>query len=62
MAIEEPDALLAGDAPTTSRFHALVDAWFLKWFHGASAMRDTEIFNHVVRAKDDLKRRLAEEN
>ena len=25
-------------------------------------MRDTEVFNHVVRAKDDLKRRLAEEN
>jgi hypothetical protein len=62
MAIEEPDAPPAGDAPTTSRFHALVDAWFVEWFHGASAMRDTETFNHVGRAKDDLKRRLAEEN
>ncbi len=62
MTIEEPDAPPAGDALTTSRFHELVDAWFVKWFHGASVMRDTEAFNHVVRAKDDLKRRLAEEN
>jgi hypothetical protein len=40
---------------------ALVDTleeWFAAHFHGHPAMRDTEAYNHVRRAVDDLKSRL----
>lgn len=35
-----------------------IDAWFAEHFHGHPAMRDTDAFNHVRSAVDDLKRRL----
>lgn len=36
-----------------------IERWFAAHFHGQPAMRDTETFNHVRRAVDDLKQRLA---
>lgn len=36
-----------------------IDAWFVEHFHNSITSRDTEVFNHCQRAKDDLKRRLA---
>ena len=35
-----------------------LEAWFAEHFHGHPAMRDTEAYNHVRRAVDDLKSRL----
>ena len=32
-----------------------IEKWFAAHFHGQPAMRDTETFNHVRRAVDDLK-------
>ena len=52
----------AADAATPRRHDAMIERWFAAHFHGAPQMRDTDAFNHVRRAVDDLKRRLAEEN
>jgi hypothetical protein len=38
---------------------ALVDRWHFEAFHGSCVARDTEIWNLVHRAKEELKRRLA---
>jgi hypothetical protein len=37
----------------------LIDHWHFEAFHGSCVARDTEIWNLVHRAKEDLKRRLA---
>lgn len=53
-AADEPQAL----PPDTS---ARIDAWFVDLIHNSPVSRDTEVFNHVRRAVDELKRRLTEE-
>ena len=45
-------------APDSARLSTRIDAWFAEHFHGHHAMRDTETFNHVRRAVDELKQRL----
>jgi len=62
LAPPRPAAPAVAATAQTPPVHTVIDAWFVEWFHGAPAMRDTEAFNHVARAKDDLKRRLAEEH
>ena len=42
------------------RLDARIERWFAEHFHGSPHMRDTETFNHVRRAVDDLKRQLGE--
>lgn len=56
MAEKEAGECAAAPRPET------IEAWFAEHFHGSPHMRDTEAFNHVRRAVDDLKRRLAEEH
>lgn len=56
MAEVSEDAPIEAAAPAPSAA-ARIEAWFVDWFHGAPAMRDTEAYNHVRRAVDDLKRR-----
>ena len=40
----------------------LVDRWFIESFHDSLVARDTQIFNQVQAAKDELKRRLSKES
>jgi hypothetical protein len=49
-------------APEPGRFGALIDELFAAHFHGAPAMRDTDAFNHVLKFRDLLKQRLAEQS
>ena len=58
---EEPEARPSAPLQRASQLDALIDAWFVDRFHGAPAMRDTDAFNHAQAAKEDLKRRLGEE-
>lgn len=55
---------MADDEPTNvateDRHAALIEKWFIEHFHGSPHMRDTEAFNHVRAAVDDLKRRITE--
>jgi hypothetical protein len=37
----------------------IVDRWFADHIPGSVVARDTEIYNHVHHAKEELKRRLA---
>jgi hypothetical protein len=46
--------------PATARLHAQIDAWFAAHFHNSIVSRDTETFNHVHAAKEDLKRLLSQ--
>lgn len=39
--------------------NAEIDAWFATHFHNSVVSRDTETYNHVRAAVDDLKVRLA---
>lgn len=55
----EPEAPRAQIAPT--KRDVLVERWFAKSFHGSPHMRDTDTFNHVRRAVDELKTLLAQE-
>lgn len=48
--------------PTESRVNAIIDRWFLDHFPNSPVARDTDAWNHTVAAKDDLKRRIQEEN
>ncbi len=41
-------------------FAALIDRWHFEAFHGSCVARDTEVWNLVHRAKEELKRRLAD--
>lgn len=36
-----------------------IEKWFVEHFHGSIVSRDTEVYNHVHKAVEDLKRRLA---
>lgn len=36
----------------------IIDAWFAEHFSNSIVSRDTETFNHVHAAKEELKRRL----
>jgi hypothetical protein len=66
MDIEHGGGTPAGDAPAPHVFTARqvidrIDRWFVAEFHGAPAMRDTDAFNHVRGAVDELKKQFAEE-
>lgn len=37
----------------------LIDRWHFEAFHGSAVARDTEVWNLVHRAKEELKHRLA---
>jgi hypothetical protein len=39
---------------------SLIDGWFARSFHNSVVSRDTETFNHVYAAKEDLKRLILE--
>ncbi len=43
-------------APTTAE---AIDKWFVESFHGSVVAHDTETFNYVRRAVDELKKRIA---
>ncbi len=58
----EPAAASEIVAAPGGKHDATIERWFAAAFHGAPAMRDSDAFNHVRRAVDDLKRRLAQEN
>lgn len=40
-------------------FGALIDRWFADHFHGSAVARSSEAINVALRARDDLKHRLA---
>jgi hypothetical protein len=42
------------------RFDAIIEAWFARHFHNSPVSRDTELFNHVHAAKEDLKKVMKE--
>lgn len=54
---EAPAPVPATPSPLAVR----LEIWFADHFHGHPAMRDTEAFNHVRHAVDDLKQRLEQE-
>jgi len=56
---EKLDASIARE-PAPSPLLSAVDAWFAKHFSNSIVSRDTEIFNHVHAAKEDLKRLLSQ--
>jgi hypothetical protein len=37
---------------------AVIDAWFIECIHDSPASRDTQIFNHVMDAKERLKAKI----
>lgn len=37
----------------------IIEAWFARHFHGLGPRLDTELYNHIYAAKDDLKRILS---
>lgn len=43
----------------THPLHDLIDQWFVRHIHNSVVARDTETFNYVHAAKEDLKRLLA---
>lgn len=52
------------DMPTAaepSRADRVVEDWFLENIHNSPVSRNTEAFNHLRAALDDLKRRLSKE-
>jgi hypothetical protein len=51
-----------GAAPPEAPFAlaAEIDAWFASHFHNSVVSRDTEVFNHVRAAVDELKVRLTQ--
>ncbi len=62
--IEAPAAQdpAAPTAPSPiARTDAIVDAWFNDTMRDSPASRSTEVWNHIHAAKEDLKRRLAQE-
>jgi hypothetical protein len=46
-------------APKNKAALDLIDAWFVERFHNSVTSRDTDVFNHCLAAKEDLKRRVA---
>jgi hypothetical protein len=52
-------AASASDESAPHPLHAEIEAWFASHFHNSIVARDTETFNHVRAAVDDLKVRLA---
>jgi hypothetical protein len=52
-----PDPVLAPSATDQ-----LIDHWFIESFYDSLVARDTQIFNQVQAAKDELKRRLSKES
>jgi hypothetical protein len=46
--------------PAPSPLLALIDAWFATHFSNSIVSRDTETFNLVHAAKEDLKRRVSQ--
>lgn len=52
-----PDIDTKEDSP--DELAALIDRWHFEAFHGSAVARDTEVWNLVHRAKEELKRRLA---
>ena len=52
----------AADAPAVkppSAIEVEIDKWIVEHFHGTIVSRDTEVYNHVLKAAADLKLRLA---
>ena len=45
--------------PTVPPSHAAVEAWFAKHFHGLGPMLDTQVYNILYAAKDELLQVLA---
>ena len=58
----EADAADAATAAPPAGLDAAIERWFADHFHGSPHLRDTDAFNHLRRAVDDLKLRLAEEH
>ena len=56
-AAPSPFAAEAEAAP--SPFAAEIERWFVERMHNSPVSRDTEIYNHVRAAVDDLKIRIA---
>jgi hypothetical protein len=55
----------AADAPASAAphpLHAAIDAWFASHFHNSPISRDSELYNHVHAAVQDLKLRLTKES
>jgi hypothetical protein len=49
----------AGEVAPANPVLDAIDQWFVERFHNAITSRDTEIFNHCLAAKEELKRRIA---
>lgn len=52
---ERAPAAAVTAAPPLSRIEATIDAWFARHFHNSPVSRDSELYNHVHAAKEDLK-------
>jgi hypothetical protein len=55
-ALDKTEAMPSAD----SKVLALIDEWFTTHFSNSIVSRDTEIFNLVHAAKEDLKRRVSQ--
>ncbi len=47
------------DTTVTEALHDLIETWFQRHFHNSVISRDTQTFNHVRGAVDDLKSSLS---
>lgn len=56
--VEQP-APVVDKTPPAVDTDLLVERWFMEHFPNSPASRDTRVWNQLVRAKDELKRRLA---
>ena len=59
MTDETEEAPAAANAPSATE--ALIDKWFAESFSGSIVSQQTDIYNAVFAAKEDLKRRMATE-
>jgi hypothetical protein len=55
----DPDHAAQPEAPASSKIDQIIDQWFVESFHGTVVSQNTQVFNVVLAAKDDLKKRLA---
>lgn len=48
--------------PTTESIVTIIENWFATHFHNSKAAQDTEIYNQLHAAKEDLKQQLSHFN
>lgn len=54
----KPASPVAAPEPKPTTMLAEIEAWFADHFHNSVVSRNTDVFNHVRAAKDDLVKRI----